>query len=241
MIDNVIVKIPNELELRAYTWQLINQNFGLSENVRNYLADLNSGFGTYEKKIDLDVVSDNEIKIALEESSFLSLLPEYIYFFKKEVSTYDVETAESDYKKIPELFTNVREIYYVNNTEEFIVMEYFNNQIQSLFDKNGNNLLGYCHDIELGTNDMILARSSDSVWWKYYKFTSQGLDLIDIHGNWDIPEDFDPINGSKVEIYHPNKNENPQLILKHEEVSYKNNKSEEDDSSNGDELSDLPF
>ena len=89
MIDNVIVKVPDKLELRAYTWQLINQNFGLSENVRNYLADLNSGFGTYEKKMDLDVVSDNEIKIALEESSFLSLLPEYIYFFKKEVSTYD--------------------------------------------------------------------------------------------------------------------------------------------------------
>jgi hypothetical protein len=88
---------------------------------------------------------------------------------------------------------------------------------------------------------MILARSSDSVWWGYYKYTSHGLDLIDIHGNWDIPEDFDPINGRKVEIYHPNKNENPQLILKHEEVSYKNNKSEEDDSSNGDELSDLPF
>jgi hypothetical protein len=241
MIDNLIVKVPDKLELRAYTWQLINQNFGLSENVRNYLADLNSGFQKYDKKMDLDLVSDDEIKIVLEKSSYQNLIPEYIYFFKNGDSPSDEKVIATDYKKIPELFTNVREIYRVNNIVEFIVMEYFNNQIQSLFDQSGNNLLGYCHDIEIGTNDMILARSSDSVWWGYYKYTSNGLDLIDIHGNWDIPEDFDHINGRKVEIFHPNKNENPQLILKHEEVSYKNNKSEEEDSSNGDELSDLPF
>ena len=241
MIDNLIVKIPDNLELRAYTWQLINQNLGLSENVRNYLADLHSGFQKYDKKMDLDVVSDNEIKIVLEKCSFQNLIPEYIFFFKNRDNSADEKIIEPDYKKIPELFTNVREIYYVHNTQKFIVMEYFNNQIQSLFDKNGNNLLGYCHDIEIGTNDMILARSSDSVWWSYYKYTSDGLDLIDIHGNWDIPEDFDHINGRKVEIYHPNKNENPQLILKPEEGSYRNNKSAEDASSNGDELSDIPF
>lgn len=242
MIDNLIVKIPDNLELRAYTWQLINQNFGLSENVRNYLADLNFGFGKDDKKMDLDVVSDNEIKIVLEKCSFLNLIPEYIFFFKNRDNSSDEKIIEPDYKKIPELFTNVREIYYVNNTQKFIVMEYFNNQIQSLFDKNGNNLLGYCHDIEIGTNDMILARSSDSVWWGYYKYTINGLDLIDIHGNWDIPQEFNMISGSKVEIYHPDKNENPKLILKKEEPYDSNNiRKFEDESANNDEFLDLPF
>jgi hypothetical protein len=239
MIDNIIVRAADKLILKAYVWQIINQTFGLSENVRNYLADLNSCFRANENHLNLDVVSDHEIKTVLEESC---LLPEYIYFFKKEESNYDGAIIESDYKKIPELFTNVRDVYYVNNTVEFIVMENFNKQIYSLFDKNGNNLLGYCHDIDLGTNDMILARSSHNVWWCYYTYTYNVLDLIDVRGNWDIQEDFDYISGSKVEIYHPDKSKNPKLIFKEEEpFNAHNDKRNKDESSNNNEFLDLPF
>jgi hypothetical protein len=214
MIDNIIVRTADKLLLRAYTWQLINQNFGLSENVRNCLADINPGFRNSENDMDLDAVSDNEIKITLEDSSYLSLSPEYVYFFKRGESAFAGSIIESNYKMIPELFTNVRDVYYQNNIVQFIVMEYFNNQIYSLFDKNGDNILGFCHDIDLGANNMILARSSDSVWWSYYKYNKNGLDLIDIHGNWDMPEDFNYIFGSKVEIIHPDKSGNSKMRLK---------------------------
>jgi len=224
MIDNIIVRTTDKLLLRAYTWQIINQNFGLSENVRDCLADLNSGFSDCENHMNLDMVSEDEIRIALEESSFRSLVPEYIYLFKKGESNYDGRILESDYKKIPELFTNVRDVYYSNNNVEFIVMEYFNNQVYSLFDKNGDKILGYCHDIDLGANNMILARSSDNVWWSYYKYTKNGLDLIDVHGNWDMPEDFDYLFGNKIEVYHPDKSENPKLVFRKEEPFNANKK-----------------
>lgn len=242
MIDNIIVRTPDELLLRAYTWQIINQNFGLSENVRNCLADLNSGFRDCKNQMNLDMVIDDEIRLALEESSFISLVPEYIYFFKKGESTYDGSSIEFDYRKIPELFTNVRDVYYTNNTVEFIVMESFNNQIYSLFDKKGNDILGYCHDIDLGANNVILARSSDSFWWSHYKYNRNGLDLIDIHGNWDIPEDFNQLSGRKVEIYHPDKSENPKLILKvKNSYAANNNKRFKNEPSNNDRFPDLPF
>ena len=123
MIDNIIVRAVDKLILKAYVWQIINKTFGLSENVRNYLADLNSCFRCQRiNHLNLDVVSDHEIKTVLEE---ICILPEYIYFFKKGESNYDGAIIESDYKKIPELFTNVRDVYYVNNTVEFIVMENF--------------------------------------------------------------------------------------------------------------------
>ena len=89
---------------------------------------------------------------------------------------------------------------------------------------------------------MILARSSHNVWWCYYKYTCNVLDLIDVRGNWDIQEDFDYISGSKVEIYHPDKSKNPKLIFKEEEPFDANNdKRIKDESSNNIEFLDLPF
>jgi hypothetical protein len=239
MLENIIVKVPDEVDLREYLFQIIFQNFGLSLDVREYLAETNSGFGVYNNHLVLDVLSDDEIKTVLEERR---LLPEYLYFFRSDERSWNGKILESDYQKIPEFFTDVRDVYYVNNEVEFIVMEHFNSQIYSLYDKNGNILLRHCHDIEIGPDDKILIRTSEDVWWEYYQFNGNKLDFIDTYMPFETPKDFIGISGSKVEIYYPDINENPKLILKGEELTNKTtNGSIVDDSYIDDELSDLPF
>ena len=227
MLDNIIVKVPNKFDLRTYAKQLINENVWLLKEVRDYLAHMNP-----------DLMNDDEIINLLKK---YCLLPEYLYFFKRTDSSFNEKSIGFDYKKMPEFFTNVRDAFLINNEVEFIVMEHFNLQILTLYDKNWKNQLGDCTDIEHGTDGNILVRSIGSCFWDSYKFIDNELTSIDGYEPGDIPKNSKSVSRLKVEIYHPDKRENPKLILKEEEPYVANNKRRFADVSNNDEYLDLPF
>jgi hypothetical protein len=199
---------------------------------------LNSGFGGDENHMDLDVISDYEIKTGLKKGC---LLPEYIFFLKRPDSSFNERSIGFDYKKMPEFFTNVRDAFLINNEVEFLVMEHFNLQILTLCDKNWENQLGDCTDIELGTDGDLLVRSIGSCFWDRYKYIDNELTSIDGYEPADIPKNSKRISRLKVEISHPDKSENPKLILTAEEPYVANNKRRFKDESNNDEYLDLPF
>ena len=239
MLDNIIVKVPNKLELRAYTWQILKDNSNFSHWVSNYLNFLNSGFGDDENHMNLDVISDDEIKAVLEKGCFL---PEYIFFLKIADSSFNERCIGFDYKKMPEFFTNVRDAFLLNNDVEFIVMEHFNHQVLTLYDKNWENQLGDCTDIEHGTDGNLLVRSIGSCFWDNYKYIDNELTSIDGYEPADIPKNSKRISRLKVEIYHPEKSENPKLIFRKEEPCNANiNKKLKEESADIDEFLDLPF
>ena len=226
IIDNIIVKVPNIFDLRAYAKQLINENDSLLKVERDYFAH-NSP----------DLLSDDELMNWLDK---FWLLPEYLYFFKRDESSLYGENLESTSQKIPMFFTNVLDVYCINNRMELIVMQHFNCPKFTLFDKDFQELIGDCEMIRIGTNGKILVRFTDSICLDYFNYDGRKLDFIySCMSSMDLP-DFIPIPGPNVEIYHPNKNENPQLILR-EIDPYKNIKNTEKESHNGDELSDLPW
>jgi hypothetical protein len=227
MLDNIIVKVPDKLELRAYTWQLISKSFEFSKYVRDCLSEMNSGFCTGENHMNLDVVSDDEIMALLDKCW---RIPEYIYFFNLEFEIYEGKYLECDYKKMPEFFTNIGDVYYLNNKIELIVLQHFDWQVYTIYDRYLKCLLGYCDNILIGIDGKIFLSFADGSLWHYYQYDGNKLKKIEICFPTEVPEDFFPVQEPKVEIYHPDTSKNPTLILRHKEISYKNNKSVEDES-----------
>jgi hypothetical protein len=226
MLDNIIVKVPNIFDLRAYLKQLINENDSRLKVERDYFAHM-----------DPDFLNDDELLNLLNK---YWLLPEYLFFFKRVESSLNGENLKSGTQKIPIFFTNVIDVYCINYRMELIVMQNFNRPNFTLYDKYFQELIGDCEMIRIGTNGKILVRYTESYCLDYFNYDGRKLDFIYSCISSNDLEDFHPIYGPNVEIYHPNKNENPQLILK-EVAPCKNIKNAGVEFQSVDELSDLPW
>lgn len=138
--------------LRAFLFQLINDDFGLSESCSNKFKSLN-------KKIE--ELSENEI---------FEILP-----IRTEVDPYGVPTNDSYYLELyhfnnesitdsndfinyPELFTSIKQISF--DQGGLIVFELYGVQIYKLFTLNGELITGPCHDLDILINGKYIERDS---------------------------------------------------------------------------------
>jgi hypothetical protein len=154
-------KEPNVFELRAYLFQLLGSGYNFSEKLREDLIKEHSITGTLDE-IDLNRLNREQIVSFIESHNSL---PKYIYFFNRKK-----EYILSDYKHYPELFTNVMQLSFFDNSDEgVIVLEKFCTQIYNLFSNDGKGLLDDCSDLDLGAYGYIQYRLCDDLsgWWSY--------------------------------------------------------------------------
>jgi len=175
MVDfNLIKKEPNALELRGYLFQILASPFGLAESTEEHLKEKFPGFEINS----IEEINDNEIRTVLKD---LDLLPDFIFYFKN-----DKNNNSKDYKQFPELFTHIQQVSFDNGG--LIVLEHFCSQIYKLFNSLGEELTGFCHDLDLGTNGKIIYRLSDGQFWEEEIY--KGSQLIELHSHFDYPNDF---------------------------------------------------
>ncbi len=181
MIDfNLLRKEPNLLELRAYLYKILVDNFGLSENMRELIKN---EFPRADDKWDLNAISEPDIRKILQDER---LLPEEIFFFKKD---YDPELiTEDDYISIPDIFTRICQVSF--DRGGLIVLERHNSQIYELYDAKGKYLMGPCHDLELGMDGKVMLRTSESIFWELLQYNGESLEDNGIYGPFDSPSDF---------------------------------------------------
>ncbi|MEI8273996.1 MAG: DUF4116 domain-containing protein [Paludibacter sp.] len=154
-------KEPNLFDLRAYLFQMLASGFNFSIELLEGLANEFSITGNLDE-IDLNLLSRDQIVSFLESRN---TLPEYIFFFKR-----NEEFKLSDYKHYPELFTSIKQISFLENTDDgLVVLEKFSRQIFELYTNNGKGLLDECSDLNLGIDGLIEYRSSDDLSgsWNY--------------------------------------------------------------------------
>jgi hypothetical protein len=215
MIDfNILRKKPDAIEIRAYLYQIIGSNLGLSDVIIEKTKVKFPGLDDNPYDWDLNQLKIEDIEnildqkptneeyegivdsIGIENIYFQPrLIPDEIFFFKKDYEKVDL--ASDDYKSIPKIFTSVIQVSF--DYGGLIEMECFESQISILFDSNGYQLEEYCHDIDLGTDGLVLLRFSknDGGIWHLYRYNGQYLDDCDgeIFGPFDSPSDFPSIRG----------------------------------------------
>lgn len=213
MIDfNLIRKKPTQVELRAYLYQLISSGFGLTdviiENIKKQFPLL--GDNPYEW--DLNQLSVSNIESILGQNSSdddynrlvdsigienidyqPDLIPKEIFLFKTDYEK--IVLTSNDYKVIPKIFTGVANASF--DKGGLIVMEYFKSQILELYNSKGEGLTEYCHDINLGTEGLVLLRDSDdnSGRWHLLQYDGSKLkfDNKKTFGPFESPSDFPDI------------------------------------------------
>jgi hypothetical protein len=138
--------------LRAYLFQLMNDDFGLSESCSDK-------FKTFNKKID--ELSENEIfeivpirvivdprGVPINDNYYLEL-----YHFNHE------SIADSnDFANYPELFTDIQQISF--DQGGLVVFELYDTQIYKLFTSKGKLITGPCHDLDILINGKYIERDS---------------------------------------------------------------------------------
>lgn len=181
MIDFKLVrKKPSGLELRAYLYQIMIDNFGLSKDMNELIQN---HFPQAHDKGDLNSITEQDIRKILQNEL---ILPEEIFFFKKD---YDPELiTEGDYKSIPDIFTRICQVSF--DRGGLIVLERYNSQIYELYDAKGKYLIGPCHDLELGMDGKVMLRTSESIFWEFLQYSGKGLKDLEIYGPFDSPSDF---------------------------------------------------
>jgi hypothetical protein len=164
--------------------------------------------GSNEHSWDLNKISESDILQILENQN---LLPEYVLYFKNSRRS-STETPDTfDYKEFPDLFTNVDQVSF--DMGGLIVMEYFCGQIYVLFNKKGERLSESCHDLDLGTDGLILLRTSDSFFWEKLKYDGKSIVEISGYGPLDYPHDFPRIGDRDIirEQFQPNEYPIPDM------------------------------
>ncbi|MDX9848274.1 MAG: DUF4116 domain-containing protein [Tenuifilaceae bacterium] len=213
MIDfNLIRKKPEPIEIRAYLYQIISSRFGLSdviiEKMKEKFPSLSDNHNDWDlNQLEIpdienllnDKTTDEECEDMEDISGIENIhfqprfIPDEIFFFKKDYE--QINYASNDYKSIPIIFTSVIQVSF--DYGGLIEMECFESQISILFDSNGYQLEEYCHDIDLGTDGLVLLRFSknDGGIWHLYRYNGQYLDDCDgeIFGPFDSPSDFPSI------------------------------------------------
>lgn len=213
MIDfNLIRKKPEPIEVRAYLYQIINSGFGLSDVITEKMKEKFPSLSDNHNDWDLNQLEITDIENLLndkttdeecEEMEDITgienihfqprFIPDEIFYFKKDYE--QINFVSNNYKSIPNIFTGVIQVSF--DYGGLIEMECFESQISILFDSNGNQLADYCHDINLGTDGLVLLRylKNDGGIWHLYRYNGQYLDDCDGEnlGSYDSPSGFSSI------------------------------------------------
>jgi hypothetical protein len=164
-VDSLKFKIHkidvNERIARIYLKQILDSSFDFS-------FDLNEAFSSLNKPLDL--INLEEIKHLISTSTRVCF-PESLYCFDKDIIELEKGNDEYLHYKV-KLYSDIMTISY--DQQGIISMECFGMQIYVLCDSYGNELTGYCHDLEIGPDGLIVCQASENnIGWKKYKYIHQ--------------------------------------------------------------------
>lgn len=136
--------------LRAYLFQLMNDDFRFSESCR----------GEFEtKNKNIEELSEIEIFEFLRNEFEISRIPlestNYIEFYH-----FNDIDCNLDFTNYPELFTDIRQISF--DQGGLVVFELYGTQIYKLFNSKGQYITGPCHDLDILINGKFIRRDSDN-------------------------------------------------------------------------------
>jgi len=198
-------RVPLINDLRAYLFQLIESNFGISEKIR---SELNSIEGE-TSKIVIDNLTDDDLRRLLYKHI---VFPKRILYFKDKFDLLKKIQGDTNqfltYYNYPPLFTNIKSVSF--DEGGFIAMEFFESQIYQLYSSSGRVLTDYCHDLDLLTEGRFVFRSSgNSIGFEICKYNSksQSYQVISKFGDLDPQYNFLPyLNNRDIigEMYFPN-------------------------------------
>ena len=198
-------RVPLINDLRAYLFQLIESNFGISEKIRN---ELNSIEGE-TSKIVIDKLTDDDLRRLLYKHI---VFPKRILYFKDKFDLLKKIQGDTNqflsYYNYPPLFTNIKSVSF--DEGGFIAMEFFESQIYQLYSSSGRVLTDYCHDLDLLTEGRFVFRSSgNSFGFEICKYNSksQSYQVISKFGDLDPQYNFLPYQNNRDiigEMYFPN-------------------------------------
>lgn len=140
--------------LRAYLFQLMNDDFGLSEICRDEFETMNKKIEELSE-IEIFKLLRNEVEVDVNGISIEGSNNIEFYHFNNQ--NYD---NSLDYSKYPELFTGLRQISF--DQGGLIVLELYETQIYKLFNSKGHYIIGPCHDLDILINGKYIERGSDS-------------------------------------------------------------------------------
>ena len=198
-------RVPLINDLRAYLFQLIESNFGISEKIRN---ELNSIERETSKTL-IDNLTDDDLRRLLYK---YIVFPKRILYFKDKFDLLKKIQGDTNqflpYYNYPPLFTNIKSVSF--DEGGFIAMELFESQIYQLYSSSGKVLTDYCHDLDLLTEGRFVFRSSgNSFGFEICKYNSksQSYQVISKFGDSDPHYNFLPyLNNRDIigEMYFPN-------------------------------------
>ena len=138
--------------LRAYLFQLMNDDFGLSESCSDKFKKLNKKIEELSENEILEIVPIRVIVdprgVPINDSFYLEL-----YHLNHE-SIPD----SNDFTNYPELFTCIKQISF--DQGGLVVFELYDTQIYKLFTAKGNLITGPCHDLDILINGKYIERDS---------------------------------------------------------------------------------
>jgi len=163
---NLVCRVPNEEDLRAYLYQLSESFF----EFRNITTNI-SNDKLIDGKLNPDSLSIEEIRFLLSTNN---VFPNRIYFFKDNFELMKKiygKVGSLPYNYYPILFTNIHGVSF--DEGGLIAMEFFGKQIYRLYSSSGIIVSDYCHDLELLSNGCFVSRGLEN---------SYGFDVCKYNG-----------------------------------------------------------
>ena len=202
--------------LRAYLFQLIHDDFGISESCKEK-------FETKNKKIEefseIEIFELLGYEIELDNNG-------YPVDFNESIDLYHFKEVENstDFANYPELFTQIKQISF--DQGGLVVMELYSCQIYKLFTSKGELIDGPCHDLDISINGKYISRTSDMRVGGFglSKYCLHTKSVIQIDNFWDFADEvFEVLNiGSRDRLQIEIGNSVPIRIENFETPNYKN-------------------
>lgn len=150
-----IVRVKADINyFRAYLFQLMNDDFGLSEICREKFEIINK---KNEELTQNEIFEILQMEFEVEESGRFFEDNNCIEFYHfKDENFID----RLDYSNYPELFTGIKQVSF--DQGGLIVFELYGTQIYKLYNSKGKLITGPCHDLDILINGKFIVRSSDN-------------------------------------------------------------------------------
>lgn len=150
-----IVRVKADINyFRAYLFQLMNDDFGLSESCREKFEIINKKI---EELTQNEIFEILQMEFEVEESGRFFEDNNCIEFYHFKDDNF---IDRLDYSNYPELFTGIKQVSF--DQGGLIVFELYGTQIYKLYNSKGKLITGPCHDLEILINGKFIERSSDN-------------------------------------------------------------------------------
>ena len=177
---------PRLIDLRLYVYQMANDTFGLSE----FLCEkMEARFGSSSVET-MDALGIEDIRELLDD-----YVPAYLFVCSSAPDVQHVQLQQlkenqllselEEIDELPVMYTDIEQVSF--DRDGLIVLSSYMSQIYTLFRADGTELLGPCHDLDLGMQGRVLSRSSSDIIWELYIFDGIQLNLLKQTGplSWD--------------------------------------------------------